>query len=145
MRERARGEPTDSTATEVRVVGAWHDALNDGEVDRLVELSHPDVEVGGPRGAGRGAALLREWVDRADIRLEPRRVFHRADTVVVEQEAAWTSADTGDTAPPQTVASVFVVRGRLVASVMRHDNLDEALDAAGLDASDAIGTVNSDP
>ena len=39
---------------ELRVVEAWHEALNDGEVDRLVGLSHPEVEVGGPRGIGRG-------------------------------------------------------------------------------------------
>jgi hypothetical protein len=74
-------------ASELRVVEAWHEALNGGEVDRLVDLSHPEVEVGGPRGTGRGAQLLREWVDRANIRLEPRRVFHHADTVVVEQWA----------------------------------------------------------
>ena len=72
---------------ELRVVEAWHEALNGGEVDRLVELSHPEVEVGGPHGTGRGAQLLREWVDRANIRLEPRRIFHHADTMVVEQLA----------------------------------------------------------
>ena len=74
-------------APELRVVEAWHEALNSGELDRLVELSHPEVEVGGPRGTGRGAQLLREWMGRANIRLEPRRVFHHADTVVVEQLA----------------------------------------------------------
>jgi hypothetical protein len=47
-------------ASELRVVEAWHEALNGGEVDRLVDLSHPEVEVGGPRGTGRGAQLLRE-------------------------------------------------------------------------------------
>jgi hypothetical protein len=56
-------------APAVRVVEAWHEALNEGEVDRLVGLSHPDVEVGGPRGTRRGARLLREWVDRANVRL----------------------------------------------------------------------------
>jgi hypothetical protein len=69
---------------ELHIVETWHEALNGGEVDRLVELSHTEVEVGGPRGTGRGAQLLREWVDRANIRLEPRCVFHHADTVVVE-------------------------------------------------------------
>jgi hypothetical protein len=89
---------------ELRVVEAWHEALNGGEVDRLVELSHPEVEVGGPHGTGRGAQLLREWVDRANIRLEPRRIFHHADTVVVEQRAQWRSTDTGRAISSQTVA-----------------------------------------
>jgi len=72
-------------APKIRVVVAWYEALNGGEVDRLVKLSHPEVEVGGPRGTGRGAQLLHEWVEHANINLQPRRVFHHADTVVVEQ------------------------------------------------------------
>ena len=122
-------------APELRVVVAWHEALNGGEVDRLVELSHPEVEVGGPRGTGRGAQLLREWVDRANIRLEPRRVFHHADTVVVEQWAQWYSTDTGQVIGSQTVGSVFVVRDGRVTRVVRYPDLADALDATDLDES----------
>jgi len=121
------------TAPEVRVVEAWHEALNGGDADRLVELSHPDVEVGGPRGVGQGAQLLREWVDRAHIRLAPRRVFHHADTVVIEQRADWRSADTGQVTGSQAVSSVFVVRDDRIARVMRYPNLADALSAANLD------------
>lgn len=122
-------------APELRVVEAWHEALNTGEVDLLVELSHPEVEVGGPRGTGRGAQLLREWVDRANIRLEPRRIFHHADTVVVEQWAQWHSTDTGHVIGGQTVGSVFVVRDGQVKRVMRYPALADALDATNLDES----------
>ncbi len=120
---------------ELRVVEAWHEALNGGEVDRLVELSHPEVEVGGPRGTGRGAQLLREWVNRANIRLEPQRIFHHADTVIVEQWAQWHSTDTGQVIGGQTVCSVFVVRDGRVTRVMRYPDLADALDAAHLDES----------
>lgn len=124
--------------TETNTVVAWHEALNAGDVERLVNLSHPDVEVGGPRGTGRGAELLREWVDRANIQLVPRRFFGRAETIVVEQEAAWRSANTGEVTGGQTIASVFVVRGGRVASVVRRDDLTGALSEAGLGESDAI-------
>ena len=120
---------------ELRVVEAWHEALNGGEVDRLVELSHPEVEVGGPRGTGRGAQLLREWVNRANIRLEPQRIFHHADTVIVEQWAQWHSTDTGQVIGGQTVCSVFVVRDGRVTRVMRYPDLADALDATDLDES----------
>ena len=123
------------SAPELRIVETWHEALNGGEVDRLMELSHPEVEVGGPRGTGRGAQLLREWVDRANIRLEPRRVFHHADTVVVEQWAQWHSTDTGWPIGGQTVGSVFVVRDSRVTRVVRYPDLAAALDAAHLDES----------
>ena len=118
---------------EVQTVVAWHDALNDGDVERLVGLSHPDVGVGGPRGTSQGAHILREWVDRANIHLEPRRIFHEADTVVVEQAAAWTSAETGETTPAQTVASAFVVHDGVVTTVVRYPDLAEALMAVDLD------------
>jgi ketosteroid isomerase-like protein len=128
------------TAPEVRIVKDWHEALN-GDPDRLVELSHPDVEVGGPRGSGHGTRLLREWVDRANISLEPRRFFHRAETVVVEEEAEWRSAKTGEATGSQTAGSVFVVRDGRVARVMRYDDLAGALRAANIDGSHEVGVV----
>jgi len=129
------------TAPEVRIVKDWHEALNGGDPDRLVELSHPDVEVGGPRGSGHGTRLLREWVDRAYIRFEPRRFFHRAETVVVEEEAEWRSAETGEVTGSQTVGSVFVVRDGRVARVMRYEDLAGALQVANIDGSHEVGVV----
>lgn len=72
---------------------------------------------------------------RAGIHLEPRRVFNRAGTVVVEQSARWRSAESGELTEPQGVASVFLVRYGRVASVVRHPDLATALTAAGLDES----------
>ena len=125
-------------ASEVHVVEAWHDALNEGDVDRLVELSHPDVEVGGPRGSGRSVRLLQEWVDRANVRLEPRRLSRRGATVVVEQAGQWHSAESEEVIGSQTVASVIAVSDGQVTSVVRYDDLSEALNTAGLDHSDEI-------
>lgn len=122
--------------SDIRVVSAWHAALNEGDVDHMVALTHPDVEVGGPRGTARGADVLRDWVRRAGIRLAPRRVFSRQGTVVVEQEAEWRDAGTGAVTGCDTVASVFVVRDGRVARVARYPNLTQALDAAGPDQGD---------
>jgi ketosteroid isomerase-like protein len=127
--------PAGRTSTELQTVTAWHEALNSGDVERLVELSHPDVEVGGPRGTAHGAQVLREWVDRANINLRPGRNFRDGDTVVVEQEAEWVSADPGSR---QTVASVFLVHDGLVTSVVRYPGLAEALRAADLDEAREI-------
>ena len=124
--------PAGHKGSEIQTVAAWHDALNSGDVQRLVGLSHPDIEVDGPRGTSHGGQILPEWVDRANVHLEPRRAFSEADTVVVEQEAEWQSAGPGSC---QMVASVFVVDDGLVTSVVRYPDLATALRAAGLDES----------
>ena len=110
-------QPASYGSPEIQTVNAWHEALNNGDVERLVALSHPDVEVGGLKGSAHGDQTLREWVDRANIRLEFGRTFGEADTVVVEQEAVWQSAEPGEV---QAVASVFVLSDGLVTSVMRY-------------------------
>jgi ketosteroid isomerase-like protein len=110
----------------LEVVHAWHAALNAGDVERLVELSTEDVEVGGPRGVGRGSQLLREWFDRAGVTIEPLQVIEDGALVVVEQRATWQAASD----EPQVVASVFVVRDGRVASVVRYPSLADALKAS---------------
>ena len=124
--------------TPATIVVAWHDALNAGDVERLVGLSSEDVEVVGPRGSGTGSQLLREWVNRAGIRLQIRRAFHRDDTVVVEEDAQWRSAETGALSESQVVASVFRVRDGRVISVARYADVAAALHAAGLAESDVL-------
>jgi hypothetical protein len=121
----------------IAVIDDWHAALNAGDVDRLVGLSTLDVEVGGPRGSGRGADLLRDWAARAGITLHPKRRFGRDGTFVVEQTAQWRSAD-GQLTPAQAAASVFTIRDGLVAAVLRYDDVAAALQAAGLDEADAV-------
>ena len=123
------------TSAAVEIVLAWHAALNESDAQRLLSLSTDDVEVGGPRGAGRGADLLRDWVARAGVHLEPRRIFCRGDIIVVEQSARWPSAD-GHPADPQVVASVFHVTDGRVSSVIRHPDLAAALIGAGVSISD---------
>ena len=125
--------PAGRISPKIKTVTAWHEALNSGDVESLLDLSHPDFEMGGPRGMVRGAQTLREWVDRAKIRLEPERVFHEKDTVVAEQRAEWQAGG------QQTVASIFVVRDGLVTSVVRYPGLAEALREANLDERHAVG------
>jgi hypothetical protein len=124
----------------VSIVNAWHEALNTGNVDRLIALSSDVIEVGGPRGRGTGPAaqLLRDWLGRAGIQLEPYRTYHRDNTVVVEQGARWQTCEAGTSAEPQTVAAVFVVKDGRVASVVRYADLASALAASGLTSSDKV-------
>ena len=109
----------------VLVVLAWHEALNAGDLKQLLALSSEDVEVGGPRGIGRGRHLLRDWFGRAGITLVPKRLFERDAIVVVEQAATWAAG--GD---EQTVASLFEVSDGTVSRVVRYEDVPAALSAA---------------
>lgn len=131
-------EADTTDARGLRVVEAWHGALNAGDVGRLVSLSHPEVEMAGPRGSVRGREVLRDWVGRANITLEPGRRFGRGRIVVVEEAATWRDAGSGEKTGGATVATIFTLEDGLVASIARHDDLDSALTEAGLDAEDEI-------
>jgi hypothetical protein len=121
---------------EIGIVRAWHEALNRGDADAIVALSHEDIEVGGPRGTGHGSALLRDWVARAGIQLEPLRWFPRGGDVVVEERARWQSPDSGKLGEPITLASAFHVADGRVRSVIRYESVEAALAATGLGPDD---------
>jgi ketosteroid isomerase-like protein len=119
------------------VVRAWHEAVNRGDADALVALSHDDIEVGGPRGSARGTAILRDWLDRAGIQLEPVRWFASPAELVVEQVAVWRGTD-GAVTEPQIIASSFTVEDGRVVRTHRYGSLEEALAATGLALVDQV-------
>ena len=124
------------TVPDLDTVLAWHEARNAGDAERVASLAHPEVEVGGPRGSALGRQVLKDWVARANVRLEPLRSFRRGETVVVEEAATWRDAQTGETTGAATVATVFELDGGLVTGIFRYDSLEDALRHAGLDGSD---------
>jgi hypothetical protein len=124
------------------IVRAWHEAVNRGDADALVAVCDDDIEVGGPRGSARGSALLRDWLDRAGIQLEPRRWFASPAELVVEQVATWRGSG-GEASGPQTVASSFIVEEGLVTRTVRYGSLTEALAVTGLTLLDEVPSTAS--
>src|SRR5680860_73277 len=76
------GGTTMSRLDAVAVVQAFHDNLNDRNVNALLDLATDHVRIGGPRGSGEGKYLLEEWVGRASITMTPKRWFRAGDVVV---------------------------------------------------------------
>ena len=123
-------------ANSVTMVQAWLDAVNTQNIDGLIALSDPNIEIIGPRGSGYGHQLLRDWLGRAGLRLETLRVFARGDAVVVEQHGVWRSVETGDVTGERDIASRFRVDGERIVQFARYDSLSEALAEAGLTFAD---------
>ncbi len=124
------------------LVQAWQDAANDQNIDRLVELSAPTIEIVGPRGSGYGHQLLRDWLGRAGLHLTTQRAFGRDNVVVVAQHGVWRSLETGAVTGERDLASRFQVDGQYIVQFARHDSLADALSAAGLHDSDEIPVRN---
>lgn len=120
------------------LVQAWQEAANTQNVDRLLELSDPNIEVVGPRGSGFGHQLLRDWIARAGLILKTLRAFVRGNTVVLEQRGVWHALDTGEVTDEKVLASVFGVDGLRVVRFARYDSLDAAFEVMGFDQSDFI-------
>ncbi len=124
-------DTSDMKRDRFEVVRAWHEAVNRGNADALVALCHNDIEVGGPRGSARGSTVLRDWLGRAGIQLEPRRWFASPGELVVEQVASWRGPD-GAVTNPEIVAASFRVEDGQVSRTIRYGSLPEALVASGL-------------
>ena len=124
--------------TQLAIIESWHRAVNASDAAAAGALCADDVEVGGPRGAARGRAVVVEWVDRAGVRLEPVRWFCGASGAVVEQDARWADAATGALSEPVRLATAFGVDGGRITRVLRHPDLRGALAVLGLTASDEV-------
>jgi hypothetical protein len=127
-----------SESAAIAAVRAWHDAVNEGDVARVVSHVSPDVIFVGPRGESRGAAVIEGWVERARMRLVPTGWYARGDRVVVEEEAAWVDAATGTLSEPTLVATSFTVHDGKITRLARYDTTGEALTDAGLGDADGI-------
>ncbi len=134
----------------LEVVESWHTAVKAHNIEELCALASRDVEVVGPRGAGRGHDELRRWFRRGGLNAEPLRVFcNSRGHVVVEQRGRWftpeavTVEDSGrwfipDTTGERIVATAFMVVAGRVVRYQRFDKLNDALAATSLSDDDEI-------
>jgi len=119
----------------VEVVSRWHAAVNAGDTEAALALCTTDVAVGGPRGDGAGHELMRAWLQRSGILLQPQEeLVERDGRLVVHELARWrTTANAPARAPTDAPADTWVtfeVRDGLVSAVRRYQTADE-VPAAG--------------
>jgi ketosteroid isomerase-like protein len=114
------------STSEIATVLAWHDALNDKDLDTLLQLSSDDIEIGDAHGATQGLHSLRTWAQDFSGTVTVGRMYVHDGTVVFEQELADGSVR----------ASAFRVVHDHVTSVFRHDDLASALAATDLTEDD---------
>lgn len=117
-----------SIATDV--VKAWHTAVNDRDTEAALSCCHTDVIVGGPRGDGAGHDVMRAWLQRSGIGLEPQEeLTEQGGRVVVRELAQWrTTENAPAAAPTQTPAEtwvVFEVTDGVISAVRRYETPED--------------------
>lgn len=111
-----------SATTGAETLTRWHEAVNAGDIDAVVALCTDDVALRGPRGVGQGHQLVRDWLTRSGIRLEPLEPLVEAEArFVVRERARRTTA----ASEPKDTWCVFQLRDGLVSSIARYDDESE--------------------
>ncbi|HSE07504.1 MAG TPA: nuclear transport factor 2 family protein [Nocardioidaceae bacterium] len=113
-----------TTQTPDTVLAAWHRAVNAGDIDTAVALCSEDVAIQGPRGVGHGHDLVRGWLQRSGIHLEPQEeLVERGGRFVVREVARWTASHAPDGAPlePTETWCVFRVGDGKVTAIARFE------------------------
>jgi hypothetical protein len=120
------------------VVLLWHEALNMKHKRGLAELVTKNVKMSGPKGDVEGVNIMLEWMDRANITLEPKRYFQSGEIIIVEELAVWQEGGTEKEINSAKAASVFVLDDGRIASIQRFDNLNKAFEATGLNERNQV-------
>lgn len=129
-------------SAELEIVKTFHEEFNTGRRDEVMAMAADDISIGGGRGQGDGAALLREWVGRATTTMAPLRWFQKDDIVVVEERIEW-RAGRDDRVTDSTVwgLAFTLAEGKIVA-IARYANIGEAVTSSGLDESNEVVDVS---
>lgn len=112
------------TTSEIATVLAWHDALNEADIETLVALSSDDIDIGEAHGAAQGHEALRRWAASGGSKTELGHMYVHDGVVVVEQQGAG--------------ALAFRVVHDHVTSVFGHQDLESALAATDLTEADLV-------
>jgi hypothetical protein len=96
--------------TAVDAVAAWHRAVNAQDVESALALCSGEVAVAGPHGTGHGPEIMRAWLQRSGIRLEPQHELREVEGhVLVHERAQWTTEGAPTGAPTGRPVDTWVV------------------------------------
>lgn len=119
-------------ADAVDLVRQWHDSVNAEDVEGALAICHPDVAIGGPRGVATGVELVRQWLVRTGIHLEPQETSVDHGRVTVRELARWRALeDAPDGAPTGDPVQTWVVfdvdvPGGLITALRRYETAEDA-------------------
>ncbi|MDN7243116.1 nuclear transport factor 2 family protein [Planococcus sp. N028] len=117
----------------IETADAWVDKVNAQDVEGVLEVSDPNIELIGPRGAGFGHDLLVQWMENTGVRLHTITRYAKGPHVVYEQEAVWENQD------GHVIVYTFMkIKDGKVVGLERFDNIDDAFSTSGLNEENKV-------
>ncbi|TWT24858.1 nuclear transport factor 2 family protein [Planomicrobium sp. CPCC 101110] len=111
----------------IETADVWVEKVNAQDVEGVLEVSDPNIELIGPRGAGFGHDLLVQWMENTGVNLHTITRYAAGQRVVYEQEAVWENQD------GHVIVYTFMeIRDGKVTRLERFDNIDDAFSTSGL-------------
>ena len=116
----------------------WIEYCNDQDLEGLAGITAEELEVHGPKGTATiDKTGLKEWMGRANLKLETFEHYARDNKVVMGQHGTWLDTN-GAVKGEQDVYTVLVFDREKVGALGRFDDKEQAFDVTGLEEGDRI-------
>ncbi|WP_273854305.1 nuclear transport factor 2 family protein [Guptibacillus spartinae] len=115
----------------------WVENSNKKDIPGLLDFSHSDIEIMGPKGSISGSHHLTDWIERANLRLDTIRRFAKGHHIVLEQQGTWYDENGQEKGHNIVFTFMRVIDGKVVF-LARYDNKVEAFQVSELDEGNLI-------
>lgn len=120
------------TLKTVAIAENWTEWCNKKNIDELKAITEEEFEVSGPNGtAVLDTEGIKDWLNRAGIRLETFEIYADNNKIILSQHAEWLEQD-GSVEGRQDVYTFLTIINDKVKSLARFDDKEDAFEASGL-------------
>lgn len=120
------------TLKTVAIAENWTEWCNKKNIDELKAITEEEFEVSGPKGtAVLDTEGIKDWLNRAGIRLETFEIYADNNKIILSQHAEWLEQD-GSVKGSQDVYTFLTIINDKVKSLARFDDKEDAFEASGL-------------
>lgn len=111
----------------------WTSNVNKKDIQAVLNISDPHIELAGPRGAAEGHDMLRKWIEESGIYLQTQNVYAKDNQVILTQKATWEN-QSGHV----TIYTFMEIRNGKIYRLGRFDTLDDAFGQCQLSEEDQV-------